>query len=107
MARIAVLTGTVYGAGKSAGHIEILDDPKGIAKAIVRQVIIQSHVPDEENPEPAGYLTKEMPERQRVEAVGKRYGPGMDLAPYTTKLTESAQAAQALAKVAAAGAARL
>ena len=42
-----------------------------------------------------------------VEAVGKRYGPGMDLAPYTTKLTESAQAAQALAKVAAAGAARL
>ena len=41
------------------------------------------------------------------EAVGKRYGPGMDLAPYTTKLTESAQAAQALAKVAAAGAARL
>ena len=72
LARIAVLTGTVYGAGKSAGHIEILDDPKGIAKAIVRQVIIQSHVPDEENPEPAGYLTKEMPERQRVEAVGKR-----------------------------------
>ena len=77
MARIAVLTGTVYGAGKSAGHIEILEDPKGIAKAIVRQVIIQSHVPDEENPEPAGYLTKEMPERQRVEAVGgceKYYG---------------------------------
>ena len=43
----------------------------------------------------------------RRNTVGKRYGPGMDLAPYTAKLAQSAQAAQALAKAAAASAAKL
>ena len=70
--RLALLATTIYGAGKSAGHVEVLEDPDGVAKQMVVSVIVGTHQSEDGKETKAGYHKRNSPLRQRVERVGVR-----------------------------------
>ena len=72
VARIGFLATAIYGAGKTAGHTEVLEDPDGIAKQVITEIIVQTHHDKKGEKKNPSYYKRGSAVRQRVEAVGNR-----------------------------------
>ena len=70
VARISFLAAGLYYAGKSAGHVEVLEDPDRVAKEVVRDIIQSSHF-SETGKKPAWHK-RNSPLHKRVESIGSR-----------------------------------
>mmetsp|Transcript_14312 Transcript_14312/g.38609 ORF Transcript_14312/g.38609 Transcript_14312/m.38609 type:complete len:531 (+) Transcript_14312:72-1664(+) len=70
-ARVGLLAGGIYGAGKSAGHTEVLQDPDGMRRKVVLAHIQRSFEAEDERKKPRVYREFSAPYR-RVAAVAPR-----------------------------------
>ena len=71
VARIGVLSIGLYQAGKSSGHVEVLEDPDGVAKKIIQEIIVSSHADDGKGKNP-GWYKRDTPLHRRVRKVGEK-----------------------------------
>lgn len=69
--RVALLGVTIYGAGKAAGHVEVLDDPEGVRNQVINEVVMSNHHADDGKKGP-GWHAMDSKVAKRVAKVGKR-----------------------------------
>ena len=69
--RVAFLAGTIYQAGKASGHVDVLEDPDGVAKQVVMEIIESSHQSSNPKKKP-GWHKRGSKLHRRVDAVGQR-----------------------------------
>lgn len=71
VARIGFLAGMIYQCGKASGHIEVLEDPDGMAKAIVKEVVESAHADESNSGKEPGWHKRGSPLHDRVASVGE------------------------------------
>lgn len=61
----------IYQAGKASGHVEVLEDPDGMAKTLVKEVIVSQHAVDSGSEKRPGWHKRSSPLHRRVSQLGE------------------------------------
>ena len=68
--RTGALAFALYQAGKASGHVDVLEDPDGLAKQIVKEVLAGSHFSSDGTKKPSWHK-RSSPLHKRVQKIGE------------------------------------